>query len=751
MTTGVLCPVPILQFFSNDGNPAVGGSVLTQIGGSNAATYQDVGLTTPLPNPIPLNSRGEVSTSFGASAQCFLTPNQVYTFTLFDANGNQLWVATYVNGVQVDLTQASLGAILWPYDARFDGAPVVDTGWIYGDPRRFGAIGDNATDDTVALNAWASGGGSLILPDLTFLITDAITLVSDTHIIGCDGSTVHQSVADKSIFTNTNGSNIDIEAVHFLQSTWGAGVRIAPVVFNGTAHGTVTGCEIEGHQWAGVYMSAARHCTARGNYFHDSFPLQSVTLTTPPVATATSGTLTAPWALPTGGYTVAFTETSGGAGEGRQVTLTLGDTTATWISGLGANCDAAIVIQPATDSGDVVINSSASAGANYNVVDGNFCYGNTLETGVQILDPYNGVLPTRNVVSNNRITAHIGYGIICYMPNTGDSYNQIIGNFVENITGSFALNNSSGAGIYVTGAGIGGTVISGNTIRNCCINTANATLAPAAIGIAGGGATGGAPLAITGNTVTDMTQYHGILLTGVGCTGAVTGNSIRMPAANITGHGITITNCIGITATGNTVYILNTTTSQRGILVQSLQNIACTDIALIGNNVKGGHYAQIEFTASGGAVVTGFTVSGNTLSGGDASCVCFQVGGACTDGTVTGNWMTAPTANVINQSSALRIRYSNNQIQGSGLVSFTSTNTGTYFDRTNGGLTDANITNSGTGCIVVWTNTGNLDVAAGVHAVGDIVWRSDAVSGQRIFSVCTNATGSGTWKVVNLT
>ena len=48
------------------------------------------------------------------------------------------------------------------------------------------------------------------------------------------------------------------------------------------------------------------------------------------------------------------------------------------------------------------------------------------------------------------------------MPDTGDSYNQIIGNFIENITGSYALNTSSGAGIYVSGAGIGGTVISGN-------------------------------------------------------------------------------------------------------------------------------------------------------------------------------------------------------------------------------------------------------------------------------------------------
>lgn len=112
MTTGVAAPIPILQFFDARGYPLVGGSVLTQVGGVNTATYQDSGLTTPLPNPIPLNARGEISTAAGASSQIFLTPNQVYTFTLSDANGNQIWVATYLNGVQVN--QASIANALWP-------------------------------------------------------------------------------------------------------------------------------------------------------------------------------------------------------------------------------------------------------------------------------------------------------------------------------------------------------------------------------------------------------------------------------------------------------------------------------------------------------------------------------------------------------------------------------------------------------------------------------------------------------------
>lgn len=91
MTTAVtIAPTPILQFFNNQGQPCIGGSVLTQVGGVNATTYQDSAGTVALPNPIPLNSRGEISNSAGASCQLFLANGSTYTFTLFDANGNML-------------------------------------------------------------------------------------------------------------------------------------------------------------------------------------------------------------------------------------------------------------------------------------------------------------------------------------------------------------------------------------------------------------------------------------------------------------------------------------------------------------------------------------------------------------------------------------------------------------------------------------------------------------------------------------
>ena len=97
-------PPVILQFFNNSGQPLVGGSVLTQVGSVNTATYQDPSGSIPLPNPIPLNSRGEVSNATGISCQLFLQNGIAYTFTLFDAAGNQ------INQAQ-SVTAAGIGAI----------------------------------------------------------------------------------------------------------------------------------------------------------------------------------------------------------------------------------------------------------------------------------------------------------------------------------------------------------------------------------------------------------------------------------------------------------------------------------------------------------------------------------------------------------------------------------------------------------------------------------------------------------------
>lgn len=95
-TSVALSPPAILQFLNNAGQMNVGGKLLTQVGGVNYPTWQDSTATTPLPNPIPLNSRGEISNTSGVSCELFLAAGVVYTLTLLDAFGNQIWVAANV-------------------------------------------------------------------------------------------------------------------------------------------------------------------------------------------------------------------------------------------------------------------------------------------------------------------------------------------------------------------------------------------------------------------------------------------------------------------------------------------------------------------------------------------------------------------------------------------------------------------------------------------------------------------------------
>lgn len=96
MTAVALSPPVILQFLNNAGQMNVGGSLLTQVGSVNYPTWQDPAGMTALPNPIPLNSRGEISNTSGVSCELFLAAGVSYTFTLKDALGNTIWTASNV-------------------------------------------------------------------------------------------------------------------------------------------------------------------------------------------------------------------------------------------------------------------------------------------------------------------------------------------------------------------------------------------------------------------------------------------------------------------------------------------------------------------------------------------------------------------------------------------------------------------------------------------------------------------------------
>ena len=256
-------------------------------------------------------------------------------------------------------------------------AAQINAAYAPGDVRRFKPALDGVTDDTAALNRWASVLGVHTFPVVaSALITSAIGLVSDSTFDFTEGATILTNTPDISMFSASGNTNIIIRGGTFKQTVAGSAVAGGVALVNCTDC-VVESCEFIGMQFAGIYAVAVTRCTFRGNHIHDT--------------------------LGTG-----------------------------------------------VDSMDIYVASSPTAPSSYNVIDGNFCFGTTFEVGIACWDPYSGVLPTHNIISNNRIGAHNGYGILVYMPDAGDSYNQIISNHVQDISAN-AGNTSSGAGIYVVG------------------------------------------------------------------------------------------------------------------------------------------------------------------------------------------------------------------------------------------------------------------------------------------------------------
>ena len=259
MTDVTISPSPIMQFFDNSGNPAVGGSVLTTVGGVITTCYQDSDGTVPLPNPIPLNSRGEISNAAGASCQLFLQTGIAYTFTLFDSSGNQLNQAQYV-ATPTALSANSIGTLLYPQTAAELAANVMPTVISYqpGDPRRYGATGNGIADDTNALTQCFSCNQIVNFPgpSYTFGISANIPYSITNGVINGNGSVI-QPLAGYSPpnsgtmanvqanFNFSNCANVTVQNLTFNGSVYnGASAQNYAILFQGTLGGVTTGCKV---------------------------------------------------------------------------------------------------------------------------------------------------------------------------------------------------------------------------------------------------------------------------------------------------------------------------------------------------------------------------------------------------------------------------------------------------------------------------------------------------------------------------
>jgi hypothetical protein len=343
------------------------------------------------------------------------------------------------------------------------------------------------------------------------------------------------------------------------------------------------------------------------------------------------------------------------------------------------------------DSADVAIYGNSS----YNTVTSNRCYGGNLH-GIMIEDPYTGTVPSRNVIANNRIGQHTAYGILVYMPDAGDSFNQVTGNFIENIQGT-VISGQSGAGIYVVGAGAGGTEVSNNTIRNCCIQTSGRTLAPAGIGIAGITA-GAAPVSVTGNIVAAMPTYDGILVVSSSGPINVCGNSVSLPSGNSGGTPIRVENSSNVNVNANSA-AQPAHTNGRCIFVFA-NGVAVSQVTVSGNTCSGGNYSQIDFDrGQSGGSFTGIVCSGNNCIGNGAVGNCIHIAWA-DRGVVVGNTCSANSQPAFGMTGSTNCRIAANVFGTTGTsgAACSGTCTGSFWDKSN--FVTGTLTNTATGLTV---------------------------------------------------
>lgn len=181
-----LSPPPKLQFFDANGVPLAGGKLYSYAAGTTTplATYASAGETAFNTNPIILNARGEAEVWLG-------TPQ--YKLKLTSATDVEIWTvdniasltgieasikayyATSAGSSYVGFIQAGAGAVARTAQAKMrDFVSATD----------YGAVGDNVTDDTAAMQtaftAAMTLGKALYIPAGMYRLSTKISVSSST-------------------------------------------------------------------------------------------------------------------------------------------------------------------------------------------------------------------------------------------------------------------------------------------------------------------------------------------------------------------------------------------------------------------------------------------------------------------------------------------------------------------------------------------------------------------------------------------
>lgn len=280
MTTTVPILVPLFKAFDNNGVPLAGGFLYSYAAGTTTplATYPASNETTPNPNPIVLNSRGE--------ALVWLDPTSSYKFNLTDANGSQIpgypidnvsgpinlssnlipsttntytlgtpvisWANLYLGPNAIPVFDSVSGNVgYFKITAAETAAGVTPSNYAYppGNALRYGVDPTGTTDSTTAIQQWIdatwamyqyldgqglwNGGGGAVpvmqLPPGKFKVSGTMYLPSGCTFRGTGHPA--NTVSHTRIIMNSTGANPPVSWT--ASTTWYVGDIVQPASANG--------------------------------------------------------------------------------------------------------------------------------------------------------------------------------------------------------------------------------------------------------------------------------------------------------------------------------------------------------------------------------------------------------------------------------------------------------------------------------------------------------------------------------------
>lgn len=180
------------------------------------AVYANPGLTVSLSNPV-------VASADGVFPAIFINESTSSSYRVIHKSAGNVSISDTDN-IPAGVSAAQIGAALYPRTSAEISASVVPSNFQYapGDVRRYGAVGDGVTNDTVAVNrALSSGAGEVLFPPGTYMV-DNLSQTLTGQVLRGEGFPRLQKRANGPIITIA-GNDVRVDGISF------AGDAVSPI------------------------------------------------------------------------------------------------------------------------------------------------------------------------------------------------------------------------------------------------------------------------------------------------------------------------------------------------------------------------------------------------------------------------------------------------------------------------------------------------------------------------------------------